>query len=269
MAEGYSGPNKSKEVEDRLKSINEEIRAIRTLILEEDKKAREHERQSNPLMHLRESDYDDANSFARRRPISPRLQQLHNRLEQLNKERNRIESEKARIDKQSGLTRTEQAARRHQENSELIRLREEAAAREAATRRAAAREAETEYSEDDAPDEDSEDDTTDEDSEDDAPAREAARAVEAAAARAAAAGVKLEPIDDAKNYLDYVKCGVCTLNIKNIRLNCGHMICSTCAYDHRLRNCPLCRKPITNRDEVYYNKYLKYKTKYLQLKKMF
>ncbi len=39
------------------------------------------------------------------------------------------------------------------------------------------------------------------------------------------------------------------------------MVCA-----NRLQTCPICRKQIIRRDKVYYNKYLKYKIKYFQLK---
>ena len=70
------------------------------------------------------------------------------------------------------------------------------------------------------------------------------------------------------NYSELLKCPVCLENIKDIRLNCGHMLCTVCARILRQNNrpCPICRVPTTSYDKVFYNKYLKYKTKYLQLK---
>ena len=68
---------------------------------------------------------------------------------------------------------------------------------------------------------------------------------------------------------DRITCSICLEREKNTRLNCGHMICDTCASSISL--CPICRAPITSRDRVYLGgykqKYLKYKQKYLALKK--
>jgi len=82
-----------------------------------------------------------------------------------------------------------------------------------------------------------------------------------------------ELVDDtnpeyARKLVDRIKCPICLENERNIVLNCGHTICSVCAGDSRLINCPECRKPITQRIKMYFNKYLKYKTKYMQLRKL-
>jgi hypothetical protein len=65
-----------------------------------------------------------------------------------------------------------------------------------------------------------------------------------------------------------IRCPVCLDKIKDVRLNCGHLVCRECA--RRLKQstgtCPECRQPITKTEIVYYNKYLKYKNKYLELK---
>jgi len=63
-----------------------------------------------------------------------------------------------------------------------------------------------------------------------------------------------------------LECPVCLTNERKIRLDCGHMLCNSCSA--RVDKCPECRTPITTRNTVYYNKYLKYKNKYLSLKKM-
>lgn len=79
----------------------------------------------------------------------------------------------------------------------------------------------------------------------------------------------VQSIDDPKlNPLEMIRCPVCQDNIKDIRLTCGHMVCKNCATQlHALKQkCPICRKDITSMDKVYYNKYLKYKNKYFQLK---
>lgn len=74
----------------------------------------------------------------------------------------------------------------------------------------------------------------------------------------------VKPFNPEENYSSLLECKVCYTNIKDIRLNCGHMVCAECA--NRVQICPQCRAPISRRDKVYYNKYLKYKTKYFQLK---
>jgi hypothetical protein len=65
-----------------------------------------------------------------------------------------------------------------------------------------------------------------------------------------------------------ITCPVCLGKIKDVRLNCGHLVCRECARGLKQSNgiCPVCRQPITKTEIVYYNKYLKYKNKYLQLK---
>jgi len=65
-----------------------------------------------------------------------------------------------------------------------------------------------------------------------------------------------------------ITCPVCLEKVKDIRLNCGHLVCRECARGLKQSNgtCPVCRQPITKTEIVYYNKYLKYKAKYLALK---
>jgi hypothetical protein len=78
----------------------------------------------------------------------------------------------------------------------------------------------------------------------------------------------VEQFNEQTNYSQSILCRVCFENIKDIRLNCGHMLCKVCARILRQRHspCPICRVPTTSYDKIFYNKYLKYKTKYLQLK---
>jgi len=66
-----------------------------------------------------------------------------------------------------------------------------------------------------------------------------------------------------------ITCPVCLEKIKDVRLNCGHLVCRECARGLKQLNgtCPVCRQPITKTEIVYYAKYLKYKAKYLQLNK--
>ncbi len=82
----------------------------------------------------------------------------------------------------------------------------------------------------------------------------------------------VEQIDDTQEYatqlVERIRCPICLINERHIALNCGHTICSECAQNTSLINCPECRKPITQKIKIYYNKYLKYKTKYAQLKKL-
>lgn len=65
-----------------------------------------------------------------------------------------------------------------------------------------------------------------------------------------------------------IVCPVCLTNEKKIALSCGHMVCAKCSKQIKDRDnkCPICRKPIESRQEVFYKKYLKYKNKYLALK---
>lgn len=74
----------------------------------------------------------------------------------------------------------------------------------------------------------------------------------------------VKPFNTEENYSSLLECSVCFTNIKDIRLDCGHMVCGECA--NMVQTCPICREPITRRDKVYYNKYLKYKMKYFSLK---
>jgi len=76
--------------------------------------------------------------------------------------------------------------------------------------------------------------------------------------------------------VDRLRCGICTVNTKNIVFNCGHTICSECNSNLKQNECPFCKQPITMRQKFfiggykndYKQKYLKYKQKYLSLKKL-
>ncbi len=78
---------------------------------------------------------------------------------------------------------------------------------------------------------------------------------------------------DSENRL---KCDICDVNTKNVVFNCGHSICSVCNSQLQNRECPFCRQPITSTGPLfiggnkndYKQKYLKYKNKYLELKKL-
>jgi hypothetical protein len=65
-----------------------------------------------------------------------------------------------------------------------------------------------------------------------------------------------------------ITCPLCLYKIKDVRLNCGHLVCRDCARGLKQSTgiCPVCRQPITTTEIVYYNKYLKYKSKYFTLK---
>ena len=78
-------------------------------------------------------------------------------------------------------------------------------------------------------------------------------------------------------------CDICDVNTKNVVFNCGHSICSDCNSKLPKRECPFCKRIITgigplfiggdggscngNKND-YKQKYLKYKNKYLELKKL-
>ena len=67
--------------------------------------------------------------------------------------------------------------------------------------------------------------------------------------------------------IEETTCTICMENKKNVVfLPCGHMCtCAQCA--PQVDRCPLCRENIVSKHNVFYQKYLKYKKKYLQLKK--
>jgi hypothetical protein len=74
-----------------------------------------------------------------------------------------------------------------------------------------------------------------------------------------------------EQYMEKLKCPICYVNIKDVALNCGHMLCKTCArilyIDRGMRQCHECRVVVTDINKVFLSKYLKYKTKYFQLMK--
>lgn len=77
------------------------------------------------------------------------------------------------------------------------------------------------------------------------------------------------PVLNTKRYkklLDMkMKCPKCLKYDSTIILNCGHELCLDCAIG--ITDCPFCKFPITKKQPIYYEKYLKYKQKYLELKK--
>ena len=76
-----------------------------------------------------------------------------------------------------------------------------------------------------------------------------------------------------EDILDERLCKICTLNtVDTVYITCGHTICATCAerlYTQSGRHvCPFCRRESPNVSKLFYNnKYLKYKNKYITLRK--
>jgi alpha-tubulin suppressor-like RCC1 family protein len=72
---------------------------------------------------------------------------------------------------------------------------------------------------------------------------------------------------DGTKLTNRIKCKLCNVNeIKKV-LNCGHLLCNKCANYYETKECPMCNKKITTRNEIYYKKYMKYKNKYVLLKR--
>ncbi len=72
-----------------------------------------------------------------------------------------------------------------------------------------------------------------------------------------------------RSYQERLTCPVCYINeVNTALLPCGHLLCSSCA--QRIQNynkrCPKCQQLFTHINKIFYQKYLKYKNKYLQLK---
>ena len=66
-----------------------------------------------------------------------------------------------------------------------------------------------------------------------------------------------------------LRCQACSKNKKQFILSCGHIVCNEC-YNTSINTnkiCPICQQSITAKNDIFYKKYLKYKNKYLQLKK--
>ena len=61
-----------------------------------------------------------------------------------------------------------------------------------------------------------------------------------------------------------MECPICLSNESHIALTpCGHLVCNMCS--PLIATCPICRQNITDRLNIYYKKYMKYKIKYLKL----
>jgi hypothetical protein len=62
-----------------------------------------------------------------------------------------------------------------------------------------------------------------------------------------------------------MECPICLSNEAHIALTpCGHLVCNICS--PLIATCPICRQNITDRLNIYYNKYMKYKIKFLALR---
>jgi hypothetical protein len=76
----------------------------------------------------------------------------------------------------------------------------------------------------------------------------------------------------AEDYNTSLTCPVCMTNkVNTVLMPCGHLVCSSCAprltIEHGGNNrCPRCNLAFRTIHNIYYNKYLKYKNKYIQLK---
>ena len=87
------------------------------------------------------------------------------------------------------------------------------------------------------------------------------------------ADISVKPIEDTKTceLLNRITCKVCYINEIDTVLNCGHMFCGRCVETivQGDSKCPECRTPITSKIKNNYNKYVKYKNKYMLLKKAY
>ena len=76
-----------------------------------------------------------------------------------------------------------------------------------------------------------------------------------------------------EDYKEMMECPICNKHIRNIRIvPCGHTICIECAQriiteTSGRKRCPVCNSDREGFKKAFYAKYLKYKTKYLELKK--
>ncbi len=69
----------------------------------------------------------------------------------------------------------------------------------------------------------------------------------------------------AKKNIKRLQCPECKIyEINTVMIPCGHILCKICA--DKSSKCPICDKPIVNKHNVYFMKYMKYKTKYMKLK---
>jgi hypothetical protein len=76
-------------------------------------------------------------------------------------------------------------------------------------------------------------------------------------------------------YSNRLNCLICKENeVNTVLIPCGHLFCSRCIQENKqiqiaknvTPTCPECNQTFTSMHNIYYQKYLKYKNKYLQLK---
>jgi hypothetical protein len=87
-------------------------------------------------------------------------------------------------------------------------------------------------------------------------------------------GIIIELLDskNLEQYKEMMECPICNINIRNIRIvPCGHTLCKECAEKiietTGKKRCPICNSNREGFKKAFYAKYLKYKMKYLKLKK--
>jgi hypothetical protein len=68
-----------------------------------------------------------------------------------------------------------------------------------------------------------------------------------------------------ENIINQSTCSICLIRVVNIKIDCGHLFCSNCVIN--IYECPLCTRQIDSLSKIYLKKYLKYRNKYIFLKK--
>ncbi len=77
------------------------------------------------------------------------------------------------------------------------------------------------------------------------------------------------------SYSKRLNCSICQFNeVNTVLIPCGHLFCSACIQRYKQKQidekktpfCPQCRNEYTSMHNIFFQKYLKYKNKYLQLK---
>jgi hypothetical protein len=83
--------------------------------------------------------------------------------------------------------------------------------------------------------------------------------------------IPVKPIEETQSadLLNRITCKVCYSNEIDTVLNCGHMFCGRCVEIilQGDNTCPICRIHIESRVKTFFNKYMKYKNKFLNLRK--
>jgi hypothetical protein len=50
------------------------------------------------------------------------------------------------------------------------------------------------------------------------------------------------------------QCKVCLINQVNVVFQCGHLVmCNSCASHEKMKNCPICRRPLFGKIRIYYS----------------